>query len=209
MNSELKKEHLYESVKRLVEGEADHVHLDQHKLFTLYSVAFQYMLYMSTKNPGAYLIRLEDAHLADKLTRKAKDRESRNFLDKMLLPRRIKFGKSTFYLDYFQISTWSQTNDVPDDKWRAALIVKNTSSKPMEGEIEEEGEEIKVSETFKGEQIFSDKYFYINTIKEFIPKTITIAYEEEIPGSRPVQFDFHRQRRSSSRWRETRQRHLS
>lgn len=46
MAIDLDKKHLYESVKQLVETEEHpHIHLAQQKLYTLYSIAFQYMLY--------------------------------------------------------------------------------------------------------------------------------------------------------------------
>ena len=88
MKRDLNKNDLYESVKALVECESSHIHLHQHKLFTLFSVAFQYLLYMSTKKPGAYIIRIEDSQLAEKIARKAKDLSSRKFLQTLLLPRK-------------------------------------------------------------------------------------------------------------------------
>ena len=56
MPLDMDKKHLYEGVKALVnEQEHNHLQLSQQKLFTLFSIAFQYFLYKSTKNPGAYV----------------------------------------------------------------------------------------------------------------------------------------------------------
>ena len=87
MSDQLSKKDLYESVKTLVELNQPHIHLNQHKLFTLFSIAFQYMLFRSTKVPGAYIIRVEDSQLVDKLQRRAKDPSTRKFLQALTLPR--------------------------------------------------------------------------------------------------------------------------
>ena len=84
MSNDLTKQDLYEGVKTLIETDAIHVHLPQQKLFTLFSVGFQYLLFQSTRNPGSYVIRVEDGHLAEKLAKKAKDpstRKSRPMMD--------------------------------------------------------------------------------------------------------------------------------
>ena len=72
MQSQLSKKDLYESVKTLVETKDQQILLGQHKLYTLFSIAFQYMLFLSTKNPGGYIIRIENSQLAEKLTKKSK-----------------------------------------------------------------------------------------------------------------------------------------
>ena len=72
MNPDISKQDLYEAVKTLVECDEPHIHLHQHKLFTLFSIAFQYMLFRSTKKPGCYIIRVEDSILADKLAKNQK-----------------------------------------------------------------------------------------------------------------------------------------
>jgi len=102
---DLDKSTLYEAVKTLVENPAKHIHLDQQKLFTLFSVAFQYILFRSTKHPGHYIIRIEDSMLAEKLARKAmndpaqviveKTVESAPKIDQMLywLPEDRKLSK--------------------------------------------------------------------------------------------------------------------
>jgi hypothetical protein len=133
MSRDLSKQDLYESVKTLVEAENHpHLILPQQKLFTLFSLAFQYLLFMSTKKPGAYVIRVEDSQLADKLARKSKDPSTRKFIQSLLLPRKLKYGKSVFFLDFFHVGSWNLTSDIPREKLKGALIVKNTSSKPMD-----------------------------------------------------------------------------
>ena len=57
---DLNKETLYEGVKSLVDVEADHIHLTQKKLYTLFSLAFNYMLYRSSKEPGHYIIIVDE-----------------------------------------------------------------------------------------------------------------------------------------------------
>ena len=81
---DLDKSTLYEAVKTLVEHPAKHIHLDQQKLFTLFSIAFQYILFRSTKHPGHYIIRIEDPSLAEKLARKAKDETTRKFIGRLI-----------------------------------------------------------------------------------------------------------------------------
>ena len=48
------------------------------------------------------------------------------FLDKLLLPRKLIFEGSTLMIDFFQIPSWSMTKDIPAEKFKGALIVKNT-----------------------------------------------------------------------------------
>ena len=183
MSNDLSKQDLYEGVKTLIETDAIHVHLPQQKLFTLFSLGFQYLLFQSTKNPGAYIIRVEDGHLAEKLAKKAKDPSTRKFMQSLLIPRKLKYEKSVFYLDYFHLGSWNMTNEIPKDKIQAALVVKNTSSKPMM-EIEMEGaEEDSVPDTIKNGQ-------YLKTLMNSVPRTITIAFEEVFEGTSQVTFPF-------------------
>ena len=167
----INKQHLYESVKSLIENNSPHIHLCQHKLFTLFSIGFQYLLFMSTKKPGHFIIRIEDSHLANKLCRKAKDEISRKFLTKLLIPRKLTYGKSTFFLDYFNMGTWWPITNFPQEKIRGALIVKNTSSRPLNNNQ------------------YTDQ-LYLSSLIEFVPKTITIAFEEHYDQLMPHQFDF-------------------
>lgn len=145
--SDLSNKVLYEAVKQLVEEEQGsqfaHFQLTQHKLYTLSSIAFQYMLYTSTKNPGYYVIRFEDGHLADKISTRAKDETTRKFLSKFLIPRKMKYGKSTFLLDYFHMNSWGKTNEIPDSLLQGSLIIKNTSDRPLQESllVLDEGEE--------------------------------------------------------------------
>lgn len=193
MNSDLSKKELYEGVKTLVElqegGQNPHLHLNQHKLFTLFSVAFQYMLFSSTKNPGAYILRVEDSHLAEKLAKKSKDPSTRKFMQSLLLPRKLKYGKSTFFLDFFLVASWNLTNDLPKEKVKGAIIVKNTSYKPMDDLFAPEDEE-----TTAQLKALPENY-YLTTLKEFVPKTLTIAYEKEFKDLTKVSFPFIKKER--------------
>lgn len=183
MNNDLSKQDLYEGVKTLIETDAVHVHLPQQKLFTLFSIGFQYLLFQSTRKPGAYIIRVEDGHLAEKLAKKAKDPSTRKFMQSLLIPRKLKYEKSVFYLDYFHLGSWNMTSEIPKDKIQAALIVKNTSSKPMmEIEMGDE-EDSAIIDTIKNRQ-------YLKTLMEFVPRTITIAFEETFEGTTQVTFPF-------------------
>ncbi len=181
--TDLPKQVLYESVKTLVDTEAPHIHLPQQKLFTLFSLAFQYFLFRSTKKSGVYLIRVEDSILSDKLARKAKDPSTRKFLQSISLPRKLKYGKSTFFLDFFHVGSWSLTSDIPREKIQGALIVKNTSSKPMQELMEDDEEASKpLSEV--------PEDYYLTSLLKFVPKTITIAYNCQFENLTPVEFPF-------------------
>ncbi len=186
-SKDLSKEDLYESVKTLVEAEDKHLLLDQQKLFTLFSIAFQYLLFKSTKEPGAYILRIEDSALAEKLAKKSKDPSTRRFLQSLLLPRKFKYQKSTFFLDFFHIGSWSLTADIPRDKIKGAIVVKNTSDRPMT-EIEMDEEEVE-----NDPMAALPKDYFLTSLTEFVPKTITIAYEwvegEHLP-LKSVQFPF-------------------
>ena len=182
---DLDKSTLYEAVKTLVETESPHIHLSQQKLFTLFSVAFQYILFRSTKNPGHYIIRIEDSLLAEKLVRKAKDETTRKFMNRLLVPRRLSYGNSTFHLDYFPLATWGVTKDLPKGKIQGAIIVKNTSHNPLI----DESDFRHVSEDEQAIQLFGKNYF-LTTLMENSPLTITIAFDEEYEGLEQVEFDF-------------------
>jgi hypothetical protein len=187
MNSkkDLDKSTLYEAVKALVENQNRHIHLDQQKLFTLFSIAFQYILFRSTKNPGHYIIRIEDSLLADKLARKAKDDTTRKFLQRLIVPRRLVYGNSTFHLDYFPMNTWGVTKDLPKEKIQGAIIVKNTSHNPLIDETDFRH----VPEDEQAVSLFGKNYF-LTSLMEIAPRTITIAFNEEYEGLEPLHFDF-------------------
>lgn len=182
---DLDKSTLYEAVKTLVETPSQHIHLDQQKLFTLFSIAFQYILFRSTKNPGHYIIRIEDSMLAEKLARKAKDETTRKFMNRLLVPRRLSYGNSTFHLDYFPLATWGVTKDLPKEKIQGAIIVKNTSHNPLI----DESDFRHVNEDEQAVQLFGKNY-YLNTLMDISPRTITIAFNEEYEGLETIQFDF-------------------
>lgn len=182
-SKDISKTDLYESVKTLLETEHKHIHLPQQKLFTLFSIAFQYMLYQSTKNPGAYILRIEDSGLADKLARKSKDSSTRRFIQSLLIPRKLKYQKSTFFLDFFHPGSWSLTAEVPAEKIKGAIVVKNTNEKPMT-ELDPEEEE----ET--NQLAALPPNYYITSLQEFVPKTITIALNAELENVETVTFPF-------------------
>lgn len=179
-SKDLSKELLYQSVKTLVEAETPHLHLPQQKLFTLYSIAFQYFLYCATKCPGAYIIRIEDSLLADKLMKKSKDSSTRRFLETLMVPRKLKFQASTFYLDFFHLGTWSLTNEIPKEKIKGALIIKNSTCRPMQ-EVDEEQDPVLAA--------LPPNYYY-TSLQEFVPKTVLIAYGEAFPNTKVIEFPF-------------------
>src|SRR3989344_1743452 len=168
MNSkkDLDKSTLYEAVKTLVEHPGKHIHLHQQKLFTLFSIAFQYILFRSTKHPGHYIIRIEDSLLAEKLARKAKDDTTRRFITRLIIPRRLTYGNSTFHLDYFPLATWGTTKDLPKEKIQGAIIVKNTSHNPLI----DESDFRHVTDDQQAISLFGKDY-YLNTLMEISPTT--------------------------------------
>ena len=182
---DLDKSTLYEAVKTLVEHPAKHIQLGQQKLFTLFSIAFQYILFRSTKHPGHYIIRIEDPSLAEKLARKAKDDTTRRFLSKLLIPRRLTYGNSTFHLDYFPLATWGTTKDLPREKIQGAIIVKNTSHNPL---IDESDFRHKTDDQ-QAAALFGEHY-YLSSLMDIAPRTITIAFKEEYAGLEGIEFDF-------------------
>jgi hypothetical protein len=184
---DLKKAELYQAVKSIVEemDVSPHIHLPQHKLFTLFSIALQYMLFSSTKKPGAYILRVEDSQLLDKLARKSKDLSTRRFIGAIMLPRKISFQGSVFYLDFFHIGSWGITKDIPKEKLRGAVIIKNSSSKPMNATMQPEDEEDSESVTIS---LPSD--YYLTSLTDVVPQTITIAYDQNFDHLHPVSFPF-------------------
>jgi hypothetical protein len=182
----LTKEQLYESVKQLIELETSPeqiIHLSQQKLYTLFTIAFEYLLYMSTKKPGAYIIRIEDAHLADKLAFKAKDQTTKKFMSRMLLPRRLKYNSSVFYLDFFSFTTWQQTNEIPHHKIKGALIVKNTTEKVLADEMipddDQETTDIQLPDNY-----------YLESLRPIADRVIVVAYNKEFDNAVQVKFPF-------------------
>jgi hypothetical protein len=185
LKKDLEKTDLYEAVKTLVESSAKHIHLDQQKLFTLFSIAFQYILFRSTKNPGHYIIRIEDSLLAEKLARKAKDETTRKFMSRLLIPRRLAYGSSTFHLDYFPLATWGTTKDLPKERIQGAIIVKNTSHNPLI----EESDFRSVNFDQQAVDLFGAHY-YLTSLQDICPKTITIAFNENFEACECIEFGF-------------------
>lgn len=140
--NDLTKSQLLEGVGQLVEldlAQINHVHLYQHKLFTLFSVSFQYMLFLSMQRPGYYLIRIQDGELAQKLAKKAKDESTRKFLTKLIHQRKLRYRDSYFVLDYFQPSTWAQTMDIPKEKIQCSVLICESVMKESWPEFEHLG----------------------------------------------------------------------
>ena len=194
MKDDLPKDHLYESVKQIIDIETKskiHLHLNQHKLYTLFSIAFNYILFNSTKNPGTYIIRVDGPILAEKLAKKAKDHASRKFMESLLIPKKLIYKGSTFYLDFFQIGSWNRTKDLNKEKIKGALIVKNTAKKPLEGKSDTTEVEDEVTPSIPEDSINDlPKDFYISSLTEFVPKVLLVAYEEEFEDFEKVSFPF-------------------
>ena len=194
MKDDLSKDHLYESVKQIIDIETKskiHLHLNQHKLYTLFSIAFNYILFNSTKNPGTYIIRVDGPILAEKLAKKAKDHASRKFMESLLIPKKLIYKGSTFYLDFFQIGSWNRTKDLNKEKIKGALIVKNTAKKPLEGKSDTTEVEDEVTPSIPEDSINDlPKDFYISSLTEFVPKVLLVAYEEEFEDFEKVSFPF-------------------
>ena len=182
---DLDKSTLYEAVKTLVESPSKHIHLGQQKLFTLFSIAFQYILFRSTKHPGHYIIRIEDPFLAEKLARKAKDETTRKFMGRLMVPRKLAYGNSTFHLDYFPLATWGTTKDLPQAKIQGAIIVKNTSHNPLI----DESDFRHVPEDEQAIGLFGKSY-YLTSLMGIAPTTVTIAFDEEFDGLEKIKFNF-------------------
>jgi hypothetical protein len=121
----------------------------------------------------------------DKIQYKAKDETTRKFIRQLALPRRFKYQNSVFHLDFFNISTWANTNELPKEKIKGALVIKNASKKPVNfvAETEEDLEAMAVLKNLPSD-------YYISYIKDYAPKTITIAFEEEYDYLKKVQFPF-------------------
>ncbi len=178
---DLSKEILYSGVKSIIDLDKQHIHLPQQKLYTLFSVAFNYLLYKSQNEPGHYIIRCEDSSLLEKIIRKAKDDTSRKFMNKMALPRKLKYGNSMFHLDFFHFGSWAKTNEIPKDKIKFALIVKSTNKSPMKSFIEDEE---------NGDAVNLPENYYLESLLSFVPKTITIAFDEQFENTDQLFFDF-------------------
>lgn len=123
--------------------------------------------------------------LAEKLARKAKDETTRKFLSRMMVPRRLAYGNSTFHIDYFPLATWGVTKDLPKEKIQGAIIVKNTSHNPLIDESDFRN----ITEDEQAVQLFG-KHYYLSSLMDIAPTTITIAFDEEFEGLQRINFDF-------------------
>jgi hypothetical protein len=122
---DLTKMQLYESVKILVDLDQSLIHLPQIKIYTVFSIAFQYLLYHSTKSVGHYIIRVQDPIFAQKLAKFAKDFSTRKFMDKLLDLGKLKYQNSTFFLDSFHVGSWHKTKELQIDDIQGVLIAKH------------------------------------------------------------------------------------
>lgn len=182
MSLEISKQDLYESVKTIIEAEHKHLLLDQHKLYTLFSIGFQYILFASSKDPGHYIIRVEDAKFADRLSRKAKDISTRKFLNSLLIPRKFKYDKSMFYLDFFNFQSWNMTAEIDPKKLKGALIVKDSAERGPDP-FNEVDDEAVVTAGLPAD-------YHITSLLNICPKTITIATDVAFDEMQTIRFDF-------------------
>lgn len=183
MSQDISKQDLYESVKTLIETEHKHILLDQHKLYTLFSIGFQSILYASTKDPGHYIIRVEDAKFADRLSRKAKDISTRKFISSLLIPRKFKYDKSMFYLDFFNFQSWNMTAEIDPKKLKGALIVKDSAEKSADPFFEEDPEELLTTAGLP-------ENYHVTSLLGICPKTITIATDLSFDEMETIRFGF-------------------
>ena len=101
-------------------------------------------------------------------------------MQSLLLPRKLKYDKSTFYLDFFHFGTWNLTNEIPKEKAQVALVVKNTTSPPLDDMPPMIQEELGP---------FPSDY-YLTSLTNFAKKTILIAFDIENPNFHKVSFGF-------------------
>ncbi len=196
MTSDLDKKDMYESVKALIESPDNHVHLDQHKLFTLFSLAFQCILFQSTKNPGCYVIRIENNQLAEKLAKKSKAPSTRRFIQSLLLPRKFKYQRSTFYLDFFHLGSWNMTSEIPKGKVKGAIIVKGTQDHPLQAFVDPNDPDS--SSDIELSKLNFPKDYYYQSLREASLKTIVIAFEQEYEESKVIRFPFIKEEKENN-----------
>ena len=123
--------------------------------------------------------------MAKKLARKSKDPSTRKFIQSLLLPRRLKYGRSTFYLDFFNLGTWG-SSDIPPAQRQVALVIKNTSGKVMNQFFDETEEDDPNAEALKN---LPEDYYY-STLQDAFPKTLLISIEESIRVQLLSEFPF-------------------
>ena len=76
--------------------------------------------------------------------------------------------------------------DIPKDKIKAALIIKNASKKPIGFNFDDSEEDEQLKAIINN----LPKNYYLESLKEIVPKTITIAFDEEIDGVTKIEFPF-------------------
>jgi hypothetical protein len=81
------------------------------------------------------------------------------------------------------VGSWSITNEVPPEKIKGALIIKNTSSKPMDVSVDDESDEPSIMEGLPED-------YYLMSLAEFVPKVVVIAFEKEYEGFTQINFPF-------------------
>jgi hypothetical protein len=190
MKKDLSKQSLYDGVKQLVESTDEHLHLAQPKLYTLFSVAFQYLLFKASKEKGHYILRVEDGQMADKLARRAKDASSRKFMYTLLHNRRMKFKNSVIYLDFFNPKSWTFSQDIPENALKLAVIIKNTSDRPMDPTFDSEGATEGPEVPQAVEEVDLPKDFYYTSLKEVAKETIIVAFEQAFESVKNIEFPF-------------------
>jgi hypothetical protein len=77
------------------------------------------------------------------------------------------------------------TKDIPKEKIQGAIIVKNTSHNPLIDETDFRH----VNEDDQAVNLFG-KHYYLSTLMDIAPRTITIAFNEEFEGLEPIEFGF-------------------
>ncbi len=127
--------------------------------------------------------------LAEKLARKAKDETTRKFMGRLLVPRRLSYGNSTFHLDYFPLASWGVTKDLPKEKIQGAIVVKNTSHNPLIDETDFRH----ITADDQAVALFGKNYF-LSSLMNIAPTTITIAFNEKFEGLDCIEFDFIEER---------------
>ena len=77
------------------------------------------------------------------------------------------------------------TNEIPKDKLKCAIVVKNTSSRPMTEVDLMEDEEV---DPLKELNLPSN--YYMTSLIENVPSTIGIALDDKVAQMKDVEFEF-------------------
>ena len=108
-------------------------------------------------------------------------------MQQLLIPRRLNYQKSSFYLDFFQVTSWNMTSDIPRERIKAALVVKNTSDRPMS-----DIDPLAIGETTDGSRNLADlpRDYYFTSLQSFVPKSIIIAFQAQFEATHEINFAF-------------------